>query len=176
MGGSFFRMLDSMVILCLKKILKNSKLPYEELLTVVIEVECVFNSRPLTYKCSDDLEEPLTLSHLMAGKRLLSIPDEIVVAEKETKKKRLKRRRRYLLLLLSQFWIRLRWKREYVAELRELHRAKKGTCNGCSIKQEDIVTVMDGGKSNRGTWKLGKVPEVHSGNNGLARGATVEVI
>ena len=63
-----------------------------------------------------------------------------------------------------------------MVELREHHRANKGTSNGRSIKQGDIVTVMEEGKSNRGTWKLGRVQEVHPGNHGLARGATVEVI
>ena len=173
--GGFFERLIRCVKRCLKKILKNAKLSYEELLTVVTEVECVLNSRPLTYMSSDGLEEPLTPSHLMTGRRLLSIPDEIVVAEEETSEvSLLTRRRRYLLLLLSHFW--RRWKREYVVELREHHRAKKGTSNGRSIKRGDIVTVMEEGKSNRGTWKLGKVQEVHPGNDGFARGATVEVI
>ena len=173
--GGFFERLIRCVKRCLKKILKNAKLSYEELLTVVTEVECVLNSRPLTYMSSDDLEEPLTPSHLMTGRRLLSIPDEIVVAEEETSEvSLLTRRRRYLLLLLSHFW--RRWKREYVVELREHHRAKKGTSNGRSIKLGDIVTVMEEGKSNRGTWKLGRVQEVHPGNDGFARGATVEVI
>ena len=35
---------------------------------------------------------------------------------------------------------------------------------------------MEEGKSNRGTWKLGRVQEVHPGNDGFARGAIVEVI
>ena len=35
---------------------------------------------------------------------------------------------------------------------------------------------MEEGKSNRATWKRGKVQNVHPGNDGLVRGATVEVI
>ena len=82
--GGFFERLIRSVNRCLKKILKNAKLSYEELLTVVTEVECVLNSRPLTYVSSEDIEEPLTPSHLMTGRRLLSIPDEIAVDEEET--------------------------------------------------------------------------------------------
>ena len=70
---------------CLKKTIRNAKLTYEELLTVVVDIECVLNSRPLTFVQSEDMEEPLTLSHLMLGRRILSIPDDIVVdEEKET--------------------------------------------------------------------------------------------
>ena len=116
--GGFFERLIRSVKRCLKKILKNAKLSYEELLTVVTEVECVLNSRPLTYVSSEDIEEPLTSSHLMTGRGLLSIPDEIAVDEEETSEvSLLRRRQRYLLLVLSHFWNR--WKREYVVELRE---------------------------------------------------------
>ena len=34
---------------------------------------------------------------------------------------------------------------------------------------------MEDGKSNRGTWKLGRIVDIHPGNDGLVRGATVEV-
>ena len=173
--GGFFERLIRSVKRCLKKILKNAKLSYEELLTVVTEVECVLNSRPLTYVSSKDIEEPLTPSHLMTGRRLLSIPDEIAVEKEKTSEvSLLTRRQRYLLLLLSHFWNC--WKRECVVELREHHRIKKGTFTGHSIQLGDIATVMEEGRSNRGTWKLGKVQDVHPGNDGLVRGATVEVI
>ncbi|KAK2559393.1 hypothetical protein P5673_018014 [Acropora cervicornis] len=39
----------------------------------------------------------------------------------------------------------------------------------------DIVTVMEEGKSSRGIWKVGKVLDVHPGNDGLIGGATIEV-
>ena len=101
----------------LKKILKNAKLTYEELLTVVVEIECMLNSRPLTDVSSEDRVEPLTPSHLLTGRRLLFIPDESIDAEEESRDVEiLTRRQRYVTLLLSHFWSR--WKREYVLELR----------------------------------------------------------
>jgi len=60
---------------CRKKTLRKARLTCEELLTVLTEVECILNSRPLTYLYPDDLEEPLTPSHLISGRRLLSLPD-----------------------------------------------------------------------------------------------------
>lgn len=48
---------------------------YDELPTLITEVEAVLNSRPLTYVFSEDQEEPLTPSHLLVGYRILSLPD-----------------------------------------------------------------------------------------------------
>ncbi|XP_020614969.1 uncharacterized protein LOC110053118 [Orbicella faveolata] len=167
------------MVRCVKrclKILKNAKLTYEELLTLVVEIECVLNSRPLTYVFSEDRVEPLTPSHLLTGRRLLSIPDESIVAEEESSDVEiLTRRQRYVTSLSSHFWSR--WKREYVVELREHHRAleKGAASNSPSVETGDIVTAMEEGMSNRGMWKLGKVADVYPGNDGVVRGATVEV-
>ena len=52
---------------CLRKALGRAKFSHDELLTVIVEIEMVLNSRPLTYISADDLEEPLTPSRLLAG-------------------------------------------------------------------------------------------------------------
>ena len=49
---------------------------YDELLTAKVEVECVKNSKPLTYISSDDTEEPLMPSHLLIGRRILGNCEE----------------------------------------------------------------------------------------------------
>ena len=67
---------------CLKKIVGQGKLSYEELLTVIIEVEGIVNSRPILYVSSSDLEEPLTPSHLLIGRRLLNLPDDLLLSQR----------------------------------------------------------------------------------------------
>ena len=59
-----------MITGALWKTLKNVRLNYEELETIVLEIEAVVNSRPLSYLHDDELLEPLTPSHLMYGRRL----------------------------------------------------------------------------------------------------------
>lgn len=49
----------------------------DELHTVVVEVEAILNSRPFSYVSPDDTEEPLTPSHLLIGRRVLSLPDDL---------------------------------------------------------------------------------------------------
>ena len=55
---------------CLKKTIGNAMLSYNELLTAVAEVEMVLNSRPLSFVSTEDIEEPLTPSHLLIGRRV----------------------------------------------------------------------------------------------------------
>ena len=50
---------------CLRKVLGNARLTYDELLTVLTEVEATLNSRPLTYDYDNPYEgEVLTPAHL----------------------------------------------------------------------------------------------------------------
>ena len=105
-GGMFERLVKS-TKRCLRKILGQSKLTYEELATVLAEVEGVLNSRPLTYVSSDDIEEPLTPSHLLTGRRITSLPDHLSHAEEEESESNsdvLTRRMKHLNRLLEHFW------------------------------------------------------------------------
>lgn len=59
-GGSWERLVRS-VKTCLKRVLGKASLNFEELTTILAEVEAVLNSRPLSYVHSDALEpQPLT--------------------------------------------------------------------------------------------------------------------
>ena len=173
-GGLFERLIKSMKR-CLKKMIGKSKLSYEELLTAASEVEMIMNSRPLSYVSMDDLEEPLTPSHLMIGRRLLSLPEVASHDESrscESTHSEMNKRMKHLNFTLEQFWTR--WKREYLLELRECHRY--GNTNGCGeeIKIGDIVVVHDSEKK-RGFWKLGVVERVITGKDEKSRGAEVRV-
>ena len=67
MGGFFNRLIQN-TKRCLQKTLRNAKLNYDELHTVLVEVEGTLKSRHLTYVSSDDPKEQLTPSHLMYGR------------------------------------------------------------------------------------------------------------
>ena len=55
----------------LHKVLGKSKLSYEEPETVLIQMESIVNSPPLTFMTMEEVCEPLTLSHLIYGKWLI---------------------------------------------------------------------------------------------------------
>ena len=71
MGGIFERMVRS-VKRCLRKTIGRRRLTLDELQTATAEVEMIVNSRPLSL---DSIQEPITPSHLLTGRRLMSLPD-----------------------------------------------------------------------------------------------------
>lgn len=79
------------------------------------EIEAVLNSRPLSYVSMDDLEEPLTPSHLLSGYRVLSLPDPSLHDDPDPNygesAQDLSRRMKHLMKTLEKFW--KRWRKEY---------------------------------------------------------------
>ena len=55
----------------LRKILFRSTVNYEEILTIITEIEGIINCRPLTHIYNDNTEEVVTPSQLIYGRRLL---------------------------------------------------------------------------------------------------------
>ena len=122
--GGYYERMVKLVKRSLRKVLGNARLTYEDLLTVVTEVEGVLNSRPITYVYAEDTEEPLTPSHLVIGKRVATLPDASQLTDDDDGPAALQRRARHLNQVLEHFW--KRWSREYLVNLREFHQAKAG--------------------------------------------------
>ena len=72
-GGMFEKMVRS-TRRCLKKAVGHSKLTYEKLLAILIEIEGVINNRPLTYIDGGDFDQLLIPSHIFCGRRTLDPP------------------------------------------------------------------------------------------------------
>ena len=66
--GGFWERLVQSVKRCIKKTLSKSKLSYEELQTVLLEIELVINSRPLCSLFDDDQVEVITPNQLLFGR------------------------------------------------------------------------------------------------------------
>ena len=85
-GGFFERMIKS-VKRCLKKVLFNSRLTYEELQTVLKEIENVINNRPLVFLYDEINDNVLTPNKLLFGRNLpvVAASDEIPIEKHLTK-------------------------------------------------------------------------------------------
>ena len=126
---------------------------------------------------SDDVEEALTPFHLIYGRGILSLPD--VTRNREASLSQavssddMPRRRKYLQLLLEHFW--KRWSREYVTELRNVHRQKSRPERSISISVGDVVTLFEDNLP-RSQWRLRRVEQLIPSSDDNCRAAVVRVI
>ena len=175
-GGVFERMVKS-TKRCLRKTIGQSRFSFDELHTIIVEIEGIINSRPISYLDSDDVEEPLTPSHLLVGRRLLNLPDKLTHYEEgdeefEVTDEAMQRRARHLNSVLNHFW--RWWSKEYLLELRDAHRQWHPTNTLATTKIGDVVLLHDQDHP-RGFWKMAKVQKILSGRDGHTRGAVLKV-
>ena len=158
---------------CLRKVLGRAFVSLTELQTVVTEVECILNDRPLTYVSSDPADEqPLTPSHLLYGRTITSLtyPDERSdEAEMIVKQDTLNQRSQRVQQITQHFWTR--WRNEYLTSLREFHRCKRR--DGHRVTVGDVLLVNNDSPSN--TWPLGVVEELIPGGDGAVRAVRIRI-
>ena len=146
---------------CLRKTLGNERLTFDELATLLREIECTLKSRPLTYQYNEVGEEVLTPSHLIYGRRIKTLPDEVAVPDDAINIDNCSARFKYLSTRLSHFWNR--WRKEYLANLREFHKCKSGKRER-EVEVGDVVVVYEEERK-RGEWKMGVVERLVRGRD-----------
>ena len=170
--GGWWERLIGLTKNSLKTILGRANIELDKLSTIVTEIECTLNDRPLTY-ISTDLKdpEPLTPSHLLYGRRLNSLPYPILQTNGEQIRtmtnSQLIRKTQHQQDVLQRFWVR--WRKEYLTSLREFHKAYGD--NRQKISVGDFVQIHE--DSPRISWKIGLIEDLVRGGDGLVRSATV---
>ena len=148
---------------CLRKLFNVLKVDYEDLLTILVEIQRVINNRPLTYNYNDVDSEPLTPNHLIFGRRL----DINYFNENST----LVGMNQFLEKSIERFW--KLWSGEYLGSLREQHSyvKNKNHPERDMICVGDVVLVSE--NTPRIKWKYGLVEELIRGKDKKIRGACV---
>ncbi|XP_055522879.1 uncharacterized protein LOC129717060 [Wyeomyia smithii] len=149
----------------LKRIIGNVRLTFEELTTVMVEIEAVMNSRPL-FSVSNDSADPtvITPAHYLIGRPLTAIPEPSLEDIKATRLTRWQ----HLQLLREHFW--RAWSRDY---LNTLQPRKKNLRARPNIRNNMTVLLHDRNQPPL-NWKLGRITAVYPGDDGLVR--TVDVM
>lgn len=149
----------------LKRVMGDTKLTFEELNTLLVQIEAILNSRPLT-PMSNDPNDPqyITPSHFITGDSLLSIADPNLMEIKTNKLSRWQ----HIQQLKQHFW--RRWATEYVQNLQT-----KGKWKTASSKHPEVgqLAVVKEDNLPPLRWIVGRITEVHPGSDGIPRVVTL---
>lgn len=149
----------------LYRVLGNSHLTYEELSTVLVQIEGILNSRPLT-PLSTDPEDllPLTPGHFLIGRPITSPP---TANDVDYSKERLPRFHR-LEQLRRGFW--QRWSKEYISQLQE--RAKWR--NKVDVLKLNTLVLLKEDNLPPLKWRLGRIVALYPGADNISRVADIK--
>ncbi|XP_018365559.1 PREDICTED: uncharacterized protein LOC108762850 [Trachymyrmex cornetzi] len=96
----------------LRRVASNASLTFEEMYTLVAQIEAILNSRPLTPLSNDSNDYiPLTPAHFLIGRKYTSIADPSLDGIKESRLSRWQ----LIQQIQQHFWSR--WHKEYISEL-----------------------------------------------------------
>ena len=175
MGGflDFWERLVRSVKRSLKKSIGRSNLTYEQLNTLIVEIEAIINAHPLTYIADDQdrISGYLSPSHLIYGRRITAMSNGKSFKVFSTYES-LTRKLKYHRHLLNQF--SSQWRRDYPINLCECHTMKTKTGGRHTIQQGDVV-LLKSDTSKRLFWKLAIVKGLLEGADDRVRAAVVKI-
>lgn len=147
----------------LKRVIGNSTLTYEEMATVLAQIEACLNSRPLSYVEDQDKCIMLTPGHFLIGEPPVLVPDSNYERSNVSTLKRWQLHQR----MMQDFW--RRWSQDYLNQFLQRHKwANKNP----EPSVGEVVLVKEDGLP-PGKWLLGKVEQTHPGPDGITRVVTI---
>lgn len=149
----------------LKRVIANSTLTFEEMTTLLCQIEACLNSRPISQISSNPEDPyPLTPGHFLVGEQLMLVPD----TNYEQANMSTLRRWQFTQRLFQDFW--RRWSHEYLTQLQ--HRYKWAHITP-EPKVGDIVLVKEDDLP-PARWLYGIITDKHIGTDNLTRVVTLK--
>ncbi|XP_076384469.1 uncharacterized protein LOC143263256, partial [Megalopta genalis] len=149
----------------LTRVIGDQRLTFEELYTLLTQIESCLNSRPLSPLSSDPTDlNPLTPEHFLIGTALTTLPSPDLRDIKDT------RLNRYQLIqqMVQHFW--QRWQRECIQQLQQRHKWQHSTTSKLAV---DSLVIIREDNLPPLQWSMGRIVQVHPGTDGVIRVATV---
>jgi transposase InsO family protein len=143
----------------LKRIIGPTKHDYEELYTILCQIEGILNSRPITPATNDPRDlEPLTPGHFLIFRPMNAVPRTDFTERKETTLDRWTRTTK----IVQHFWDR--WHLEYLNTLQgryKWHTDVQVSLGQMVVIKEDNIPPQH--------WSLGRIVTLVHGADGLVR-------
>lgn len=148
----------------LKRVIGERILSFEELSTLLCQIESCLNSRPLCPLSSDPENcDPLTPAHFLIGEPTNFIPEESLLdlnINRQTRWKAIESMKQHF------------WKIWYCEYLNRLQARPKWLKSKNDAKIGDLVLIADD-RCAPGQWAMGRIREIHPGSDGRVRVATI---
>ncbi|XP_055623198.1 uncharacterized protein LOC129766644 [Toxorhynchites rutilus septentrionalis] len=149
----------------MKRVLGSTIPTYEEMLTLLKQIEGCLNSRPISPLSTDARDpNPLTPGHFLVGGPITAIPDKLFCETSSTRLTRYEEVQKNLQL----FWNR--WRVEYLNNLQQ--RTKKWSSKQPDLLLGQLCLVKDDALP-ANTWITGRVIKLHPGPDKHIRVATL---
>lgn len=146
------------------RVIGKQILTYEELNTVLCQIESILNSRPITPLSSDPNDfSALTPGHFLTLEPLTAIPDEDLTSLN------INRLTRWQLLQRIQQDIWRRWQRDYLCILQNRGKWLEPT----TVPQLGTLVLIKDDTTHPLQWRLGRITALYPGSDGVARVADV---
>ncbi|XP_031358230.1 uncharacterized protein LOC116181919 [Photinus pyralis] len=146
----------------IKRVVGDNVLTYEEMHTLIVQVEACLNSRPLTCISNDPNDlSALTPSHFLIGDSLKALPQPDVTQENVNSLTHWKK----IQHMYQGFWNR--WSKEYLSQLQQRAKWSKHY-NQAELKVGQLVSIKENNLPPL-LWKLGRIVQVHPGADATIR-------
>ncbi|KAL0850306.1 hypothetical protein ABMA28_012142 [Loxostege sticticalis] len=148
-----------------KRVIGDSTLTFEEISTVLSQIEACLNSRPLCQSSSDPGDEaPLTPGHFLVGQSIVLPPDhnfEQLANISTLRRWQLTQR------MVQSFW--RRWSAEYLTNFFQRY---KWSIRTTEFKVGDVVLIKEDNLP-PAKWLYGRIVELHPGKDNVTRVVSV---
>lgn len=144
----------------LKRVVGVKILTFEEINTLLVEIEAILNSRPL-WCISTDPNDPIALTpaHVLVGKPLTALPQKNLLDVPENRLNHWQ----FISRARDDFW--RRWHLEY---LHELQKRVKWRSNKSHVTENTVVVLIDKDQPCM-QWELGLIVRIYPGTDKIVR-------
>ncbi|XP_055604451.1 uncharacterized protein LOC129752705 [Uranotaenia lowii] len=147
------------------RVVRDRPLAYDDMDTLLCQIECCLNSRPITPLSDDPTDfEPLTPGHFLVGTSLKSVPDENLHDIPSNYLRKWQQTQQ----LLQDIW--RRWHLEYLSSLAQ--RAKWHNSPVILRENQLVLLKEDGTPPIR--WPTARITKLHPGTDGITRVVTLQ--
>lgn len=150
----------------LKRIIGNTTLTYEEMSTLLCQIEACLNSRPLV-ALSNDIDDlsALTPGHFLIGRKIISQPTSNDCQVEAS----LSSRWRLIQKMKKDMW--KSWSSEYLHSMQQRYKWQSNQEN----LQVGTLVIVKEDNFGPSTWPLARIVEIHPGNDDVVRVVSIKL-